>query len=545
MSPVREVDVARFRRIVARRLGLHFDADRDAFLSGVLERSAGPEGPGAYLGRLEAQGPPVADVGGLVQELTVPETYFFRHHDQLRAFAEVALPDRVSSPATAERLAVVSAGCASGEEAYSLSIVLKESAIPPHWRVSVRAVDISATALARADRATYTAWSLRETPAEMRQRWFLPRKHGFELDPGVRSSVTFEQRNLALPQPDLWARDSCDVVFCRNLLMYFTPEAARSLLRQIAVALAPGGYLFIGHAETLRGLSDDFELCDSHRTFYYRRRGVRVADREPSASLWQTERRSAEQRDRPIEWRDGPGEWRDGPAEQRDGPAEWRDGPVATTFQFADSGPPWLESVQRAAARIETLACASAAGVPPVPEIESAAAPEPPSDLQAVLGGLASERFAEGMEILDRLPPARADEPDVALLRAVLHVHAGRLSEAEALCESLLARNALSADASYVVALCREAAGDGSGAVELDRMAASLDPTFAMPRLHLGLMARRAGRRASARRELDRAADLLVREDPTRVLLFGGGFGREGLIALCRAEAIAHEGRRR
>jgi chemotaxis protein methyltransferase CheR len=234
-----------------------------------------------------------------------------------------------------------------------------------------------------------------------------------------------------------------------------------------------------------------------------------------------------------------------------------------------------METVQRAAARIETLAGASAAtretalGLPTrpgafaaspgetaparcasafsAPELGSPAVPplESAPELRAVLDGLAAERFVEGIEILERLPAARAREPDAALLRAVLLVHTGRLSEAEALCQCLLARDALCANACYVLALCREAAGDASGAVEHDRVAASLDPAFAMPRLHLGLMARRAGDRSGARRELEKAADLLVREDPSRVLLFGGGFGKDGLIALCRAETIGANAKRR
>ena len=91
----------------------------------------------------------------------------------------------------------------------------------------------------------------------------------------------------------------------------------------------------------------------------------------------------------------------------------------------------------------------------------------------------------------------------------------------------------LNAGAHYVLALCREHSGDGSAAAEHDRVAAYLDPGFAMPRLHLGLMARRAGDREAARRELTQALFLLEREDAARLLLFGGGFNREALVALC------------
>ena len=123
-------------------------------------------------------------------------------------------------------------------------------------------------------------------------------------------------------------------------------------------------------------------------------------------------------------------------------------------------------------------------------------------------------------------------------MKAVLETHAGRVTEAEAACNELLAFDEMNAGAHYVLALCRENRGEPKGAMEHDRTAAYLDPTFAMPRLHLGIMARRAGDRDTARIELERALVLLQREDASRVILFGGGFQRQGLVTLCRAELV-------
>jgi chemotaxis protein methyltransferase CheR len=131
------------------------------------------------------------------------------------------------------------------------------------------------------------------------------------------------------------------------------------------------------------------------------------------------------------------------------------------------------------------------------------------------------------------LPPAAARDPDVLLLSATLLVHNGQPGIAEETCRRLLAIDDLNAGAHYLYALCREASGDRTGAVEHDRLAIYLDPGFAMPRLHLGLLAKRAGDRDAARRELFQALALLRREDPSRILLFGGGFGRDALLALC------------
>jgi chemotaxis protein methyltransferase CheR len=137
------------------------------------------------------------------------------------------------------------------------------------------------------------------------------------------------------------------------------------------------------------------------------------------------------------------------------------------------------------------------------------------------------------------LPPESTSDPDAQLLRAVLLSNAGALPEAEEVCRQLLASDELNAGARYLLALCREHVGDRLGAVEQDRTAIYLDPTFAMPRFHLGRLARRAGDLETARRELGEALALLAREESSRIVLFGGGFQREALTRLCAGELRA------
>jgi chemotaxis protein methyltransferase CheR len=196
----------------------------------------------------------------------------------------------------------------------------------------------------------------------------------------------------------------------------------------------------------------------------------------------------------------------------------------------------WVDTIRLASERVARLSAAAAAP-------RGAAAPRATSlppviawDLGATLDLLRQERFAEALALLDAFPSGAADDADVLLLRSVLLAHVGLLDLAETACRRLLAVDDLSAGAHYVLALCREGVGDLAGAVDHDRKAAYLDPRFAMPRLHLGLLARRAGDAAAVRRELAHAATLLETEDASRLLLFGGGFGRAALIALCRAD---------
>jgi chemotaxis protein methyltransferase CheR len=146
------------------------------------------------------------------------------------------------------------------------------------------------------------------------------------------------------------------------------------------------------------------------------------------------------------------------------------------------------------------------------------------------------DRLHDARALLDALPPEAGDQPDALLFTAEHFTNDGRIADAEEVCQRLLEKDDLQAGAHYLKALCREHAGDLPSAAEHDRIAAHLDPTLAMPHLHGGLMAKRAGDALVARRELGQALMLLEREDAPRLVLFGGGFSREALTALCRAE---------
>ncbi len=263
-------DVGRFRDLIAAHLGLQFEDARLSFLAEVLSRRlvASQRTSAHYLGEL-AGGLPRREMDALARELTVPETYFFRHLDQFRAFADVVVPERMAARGAQRTLRVLSAGCASGEEPYTLAIILRGLVPDASWNVSIRAVDMNRSVLDKAESARFTTWSLRETPPELRSRWFRAAGRELLLDDSVRAQVRFEQRNLAAEDRDLWPGGVYDAVFCRNVIMYLTGGTAEALVQRIARSLAPGGYLFLGHAETLRGMSHDFHLCQSHNAFYY------------------------------------------------------------------------------------------------------------------------------------------------------------------------------------------------------------------------------------------------------------------------------------
>ena len=507
MPPLSAGDVERFRKVVARRLGLRFDESGLGQLADALGRRLKALGQVCelYLERLESNHPARDELGALAGELTIGETYFFRNPDHFRALAETAVPARMRAQHESRKLRVLAAGCASGEEAYTLAIVLRESA-NLSWDLSIRAVDVNPAMIERARSARYSTWSLRGTDPEVQRRWFKQVDREFVLDSGVGSAVVFEERNLAEDDADLWRPQTYDIVFCRNVLMYFEPEAAQAAVKRIARSMAPGGYLFLGHAETLRGLSHDFHLEHTHDTFYYRRRTT-LEDR---------------------------GKGLEGAAHQ-----EAHVAALPRLSAIVEASETWVEAIRSSSDRILELT-----RPPTEPVISGMASREKAGwDLGQSLDLLEKERFGDAWDSVQTLPPESAHDPEVLLLRAVLLTHGGQLEGAELMCSELLEIDEFNSGAHYLLALCREGVGDQSGAVEQDKIAAYLDPSFAMPRLHLGLIARRAGDNVSARREFGGALLLLQREDTSRLVLFGGGFGREALITLCRAEIAGGGGR--
>lgn len=459
----------RFQAVIAARLGLTFDESRLGFLENVLRKLAARSTWESYLYHLE-HGASGADLEQLAQELTVSETYFFRHGEQLRAFSEQALPERAAS---GRRLSILSAGCSSGEEPYSLAILARDHA------VSILAIDVNPAVLQKARRGRYTQWALRETPEAMQERWFRADGKELVLDSSIREAVRFEARNLIEEDPAFWRPGAFDIIFCRNVLMYFSPDLARQVVARMAQALQPGGYLFLGYAENLRGLSQDFHLCHAQDAFYYQRKDA--FERTPAPRV-----------------------------------------PDLTTV--VDSAESWVEVIGAASERIRALS-------------DGARSPAPDPGLRLALAQdlLRQERFGAALEQIEDLPR----DPDVLLLRAVLLTHSGQLQQAEEVCRQMLEQDEMTAGAHYVLALCREAAGDRAAAINHNRVAGHLDPGFAMPHLQLGLMARRSGDIEGARRELTRALALLQREESSRLLLFGGGFSREALLTLCRSELQA------
>lgn len=204
------------------------------------------------------------------------ETYFHREDYQLRAFRDEVLPGLAAVAKARGRLSLWSAGCSTGEEVYTLAILVHESGLFRDCQVRVYGSDLSRRCVATARRGVYGASSFRVAPPEWKKTYFAERPDGFHLSPRIKALCHFGHLNLLHgDQARLLGRQ--DAVFCRNVLIYLDGPARRRVIDTLHGRLHPGGYLFLGHSESLLNVSTAFELVHLREDLVYRRPPATVA----------------------------------------------------------------------------------------------------------------------------------------------------------------------------------------------------------------------------------------------------------------------------
>ena len=205
--------VARFGSLLAERFGLRVEPARLNDLAEVLAARRAATNSVEATAYFKRQTDPVAapaELRAIATLVTIGETHFFRHPEHFRAFAEVALPDRLRA-AAGRRLRVLSAGSSGGEEPYSVAMVLASQGAPP---AEIQGVDLNSEAVARARVGRYSEWSMRGVLPAVRSRYFAPDGHGWRLDSHILGMASFAERNLVEPDAGFWAPGSFDIIFC-------------------------------------------------------------------------------------------------------------------------------------------------------------------------------------------------------------------------------------------------------------------------------------------------------------------------------------------
>ena len=197
----------------------------------------------------------------LVDNLTTNETYFFRESAQLTAFSEEILPELRERLEGRKTLRIWSAGCSTGEEPYTIAMLMIESGDWWHdWQVEILGSDINQRVLHTARRGVYKKGAFRTTPAERLKRFFVEEENGdYRIIDPVRELVSFSYVNLLDPFKTSLIRD-LDIIFCRNVIIYFDREAKKRVIETFYDKLREGGYLLLGHSESLINISNAFVL---------------------------------------------------------------------------------------------------------------------------------------------------------------------------------------------------------------------------------------------------------------------------------------------
>lgn len=521
-----EAPPAEFVAWVEESLGLHDEAKRTSgWADALTQRLGATHSPTvrAYCQLLNTSSGRRDELAQLAPALTIGETYFFRDSRQFEALTTVVLPELLHRRGSLEPVRVLSVACSTGEEPYSIAIAAREHLGVQAERIRIHGFDVNPIAIASAQQATYSEWSLRATPAALKSRYFTRKGNAYVLDSGARNAVSFEVRNLFDSDPEFYRAGRFDVILFRNALIYFSRRKIAAALSVLTDTLASDGLLFLGNAETPRGFENRLtprEVCGS---FCYQIGNVRGAEPPQGPS------RSAE----PLS----------GGASADQGVSQSFVDPPVDDLTLVGSA--WVSAIEAATKRLATLVNnAAALSHEPTrnrPGIDRNARMSEAREL------VTRERFGEALSKLDELVAAGLRDGQIDLLRATILTNQGRFIETCDICSRLIVEEPHLAGAYHLLGVASEHLGRRDDARRYHESAITLDPSFAMSHWLLGRLSLSEKRLDDARRRLSDALKLWqleARSSTENSDLYSGGFGRKTLMHLCRSDLARCEVRR-
>jgi chemotaxis protein methyltransferase CheR len=476
-------DFAAIRASLARMAGLVFDDSRRPAICAIFHErlsKSGSKSVGAYLSFID--GPAgVEERQHLLDVVTIQETHFFRNMPQIEALRRHVLPELIER-ASAQRtsLRIWSAGCSTGEEPYTLAMLVLEVMADRGVSVPVEILgtDVSSAALAVAEAGRYSGRTIQLAEPGAAEKWFTELADGaYDVVDAVREMVQFRVHNLVSEQAP-FDLGSLDLVVCRNVTIYFSKETTKDLVRRFYGTLRNGGYLLLGHAETLWQISEDFSLLPIGEAFLYRK------DTDPMSRRRGQEIVFPSQAPLPVGL---PGAL---PAGARR--------PVR----------PRLRSIRP----ILPVVRAKLAGTEP------RAWDPTPSPSLASRG----------------VPAAAMPSPQEDLTVARLALSEGRYAQAVELATRATGRDAMLVDGYVVAGHALSNSGDDVAALTALRKAIFLDPTSGPAHFLLGTALARRGDSAGAALSFAAAAETLPSTPPETLLALLDGRGLDELVDLCR-----------
>jgi len=486
--------LALFSRFITRTMGLHTRDERLHELAAkvvAVSRDFGYDDPEACM--LWLMSAPLsrqqADI--LARSLTIGETYFLRDPQSYRVLEEDVLPGIISARRTGEKyLRIWSAGCSTGEEAYSIAILLSRIlADIDDWNIMLLATDINPVALEKGRQGVYGQWSFRDAPPWLMD-YFRKRKDGrFEIIPRIRKMVRFSYLNLAeASYPSLLNNtNAMDIIFCRNVMLYFGPALIEKVVARFHNSLHDDGWLFVSPTEVASRSFAGFTCRRFPGAFAYRK-----GDRERENSDY------------------------------------WSATPVPKASPGTAAGTVLAQAVAPPPpARHEPAAL--------VGEESRDAVPKSPSvDTYPEAVALYDEgRYESAVVKLREFLASGQNNADAMELLAKSYANLGKLAEARQCCEDAIAHDKLRAHNHYLLSIILEEQGELEGSVAALHRALYVDQEFVLAHFALGNLNRQAGRKKESARNFGNALRILERREPDEVL-----YDAEGMTAGRLAEII-------
>ncbi|HXY73332.1 MAG TPA: CheR family methyltransferase [Actinomycetota bacterium] len=484
-------DVLRFRDLVRDASGMELPEFRRTELARAISRTlerTGLSGPSALYQHLRQPDARV-DLEAFVAELTIGETYFFRHRAQWTALEQTILPELMERRADERRLRLWSAACASGEEPYSLAMLL-DRMIPDRsrWNISILATDINRRSLEKAHRGVYGAWSFRSQGLEHEERYFTRVGERYRISAHIREMVTFTYLNLVEDAYPSIATDTqaMDLIVCRNVLIYFGPDAANLVAGRLFDSLADGGWFVPGPADAPTPAFRTLEVHSMPRTILYRK--VKPAFVPP----------------------------------------------VFPPASAAAASPPVPLAPPRLVPVPEQKPAERGAAGDDAPE--TAPTPEPAPDQLEALALWRSGRSEEALERLGMLAESAPADPWSPYLAAKICANERRLDQAARWVERSLSTNALFAPAHYLHGMILAESGDLRAATDAVRRAVYLDSDFVLAEFVIAGMFARLGEIDRAIKAIDNVTQAVAVWDRDRPVPEGDGLTAGRLLELATVQ---------
>ena len=521
-EPLTFAEFCSFREFLRGSCGLYFEDDKYPRVAAILVSRMAELDIASFseYHRMLVSGPGgKVELTNLAERLTVGETHFSRNKDQWRALGACVLPWIAEQNAAGgqRRIRIWSAGCSTGEEAYNASMVIRES-LPDaaEWNIEIIATDISPAAIAKARRAIYTANSFRGVPENIIKEYFDPVENGrYRLHDDIRRTVSFQELNL-LDRAAMERMRDFDVIFCRNVLIYFDSAGIQQVLADFHRSLRSGGYLFLGHSESLHGKVPGFACLHVCDTFIYKI--VPLAGNRPEKT----------HATRPLENISEHGQVKEVTKAATFGLPASADDNIQSAGHTTDVRPVHpTQPDQRHDQDARDMQ------PPPSSVRKEPAAPTVRSLRDQGIKQLLAEQYPEAKHTFEQIIEQQPNDVSSLLYLALAIAESGGNESALKLCDRVLQLQPMCAEAYCVKALVYEELGnDATALAELDK-AVYLDDGFAIAHFRMAGLHDRAGRGNDAMRQYANTLKTLPKDNGQRVQLYSGGFNTTTITQTC------------